>query len=104
MFQTYGPAQDKLHVIGAITAWEPPAHVAFTWRGINFKDADADTFVDVWFEGAAGGTRVTVQHRGFAALRDDHPVRHGKPAVEFLGELGRWWGALVTSLRERAEP
>jgi hypothetical protein len=103
VLQTYGAAQDKLHVIGAITAWDPPAHVAFTWRGINFKDSDADTFVDVWFEAATDGTRVTVQHRGFAALRDDHPVRHGKPAVEFLGELARWWGSLATSLREHAE-
>ncbi len=49
------------------------------------------------------GTRVTLEHRGFAALRDDHPVRHGKPAVEFIRDMGLWWGSLMTSLREHAE-
>jgi hypothetical protein len=27
-------------------------------------------------------------------------VRHGKGSRVFLGDLGRWWAALLTSLRE----
>jgi hypothetical protein len=47
----------------------------------------------------SGGTRVTVEHRGFAALRPDHPVRHGDPDVQFIRRIGLWWGALLTGLR-----
>jgi len=31
------------------------------------------------------------------------PVRHGEEAAVFVARLGRWWGELLTSLRERAE-
>lgn len=103
VFQQYGPAKERVHEIGKIIAWDPPAHFAFTWRGINFKDSDADTTVEVWFEDGIDGTRVILEHRGFAALRPDHPVRHDQPPAEFIGELGRWWGSLATALREFAE-
>lgn len=99
VFQQYGKAGTAVHEIGTITAWEPPGHFAFTWRGFNFQDADPATIVEVWFEPEREGTRVTLEHRGFAALRDDHPVRHGKPVVDFIRELGLWWGGLMTSLR-----
>ena len=61
------------------------------------------TIVEVWFEARNEGTRVTLEHRGFAALPADHPVRHGAPVVEFIRAIGMWWGGLLTSLRERAE-
>jgi hypothetical protein len=35
---------------------------------------------------------VTVTHRGWAAIRTDHPARHGQPSAEFLRRLGLWWG------------
>ena len=103
IFEQYGKTGEAVHEIGRITIWERPAHFAFTWRGINFKASDDDTFVDVTFEASGEGTRVTLVHSGFAALRDDHPVRHGKAAKEFLRDFGMWWGSLVTSMRERAE-
>lgn len=84
--------------IGVITAWDPPQRLAMTWRGVNFA-SDESTTVEVWFESRADGTRVTLEHRGFAALRPDHPVRHGKDVAAFLGDLGLWWGGLLTSLR-----
>ncbi|HVV87418.1 MAG TPA: SRPBCC domain-containing protein, partial [Kofleriaceae bacterium] len=93
-----------VHEIGAITAWDPPAHFAFTWRGINFRASDPDTTVEVWFEPADGGTRVTLEHRGFAALPAEHPVRHARPTAQFLRDLGLWWAALATSFRLHAEP
>ena len=103
VYQDYGPTRELTHTIGAITAWDPPAHFAFTWRAINFKDSDPDTVVEVWFEAASEGTRVTLVHRGLAALRADHPARHGKPVVEFIRDYAMWWGALATALREYAE-
>lgn len=102
LFEQYGEGGTALHEIGTITAWEPPAHFAFTWRGINFTPEQA-TLVEVWFEEASGGTRVTLEHRGWASLPDDHPVRHGKAVPAFIADMGLWWGALLTSLRERAE-
>lgn len=103
VFQEHGEGGALVHAIGVITAWDPPARFAFTWRGINFVDGDPDTTVEVWFEAAAGGTRITVEHRGLAALRPEHPVRHGAPPAEFVATMARWWGGLVTSLRLYAE-
>ena len=102
IFEQYGEGGTALHEIGTITEWAPPAHFAFIWRGINFAPGQS-TLVEVWFEEASGGTRVTLEHCGWAALPDDHPVRHGKPVPEFIADMGMWWGALLTSLRERAE-
>ena len=101
VFEQYGEGGAGLHEIGAILAWAPPAHLAFEWRGVNFAPGEK-TVVEVWFEASGEGTRVTLEHRGFAALRGDHPVRHGKPVPAFLRDLGMWWAALLTSLRERA--
>jgi hypothetical protein len=102
LFQQYGKDGTALHEMGAITIWERPSHFAFTWRGINFRPGES-TIVEVWFEARNNGTRVTLEHRGFAALPADHPVRHGKPVPEFIRDIGMWWGGLLTSLRERAE-
>jgi uncharacterized protein YndB with AHSA1/START domain len=102
LFQQYGKDGTALHEIGEITVWKPPEHFAFTWKGINFQPGES-TIVEVWFEQRDTGTRVTLEHRGFAALPDNHPVRHGKPVVEFIRDFGMWWGGLLTSMRERAE-
>ncbi|MEQ1565299.1 MAG: SRPBCC domain-containing protein [Myxococcota bacterium] len=94
-------AGERAHVAGTILDWEPPTRLRFEWRGVNFA-AHERTEVEIRFEPTASGTRVTLEHRGFAALRPDHPVRHGQPPAAFLADLGRWWGALLSSLRERA--
>lgn len=100
VFQEYGVGGSAVHEIGRITIWERPTHFAFTWRGINFGEEDPSTTVEVWFEAAERGTRVKLEHRGFAALRPGHPVRHGEDEVAFIRRLGLWWGQLMTSLRE----
>jgi hypothetical protein len=101
IFEQYGERGTALHEVGTITAWDPPAHLAFAWRSVTFVPGESTT-VEVWFEASGGGTRVTLEHRGWAAIRGDHPVRHGQPVAAFLGELGMWWGGLLSSLRERA--
>jgi uncharacterized protein YndB with AHSA1/START domain len=85
--------------VGRITAWEPPRRLEFEWRGVNFAPGES-TIVEVTFEPSGRGTNVTVQHRGWSALRSDHPVRHGKESADFLRMIGMWWGELLTSLRE----
>lgn len=80
-------------------AWDPPNTLSLEWRGINFKP-DEKTFVDVTFLPSREGTLVTVRHRGWAAIRDDHPARHGLQTVAFCRMIGMWWADLLTSLRE----
>ena len=94
--------EQALHEVGTITQWGPPRHLEFEWRSVTFVPGEATT-VELWFEASGDGTRVTLEHRGWAAIRGDHPVRHGKPVPEFLRGLGIWWGSLLTSLREHTE-
>ena len=81
--------------------WEPPTRLVFEWRATNFAP-DEKTEVEVVFTPSGDGTLVRVQHRGFAGLRPDHPVRHGQPVAAFIRAMGMWWGELMTSLREHA--
>lgn len=99
IFEAYGEGQ--LHEVGAVVAWDPPAHFAFTWRSITFTRGET-TRVDVRFTARGAGTEVVLEHSGWSAIPDDHPVRHGEVGSAFLGRIGRWWGALLTSLREHA--
>jgi uncharacterized protein YndB with AHSA1/START domain len=89
-------------VVGDVRAWEPGARLLLSWRLGNFAPGEA-TEVEVHFTPSGQGTRVTLEHRGFAALPPGHPVRHGQDARAFVDRLGRWWGELLTALRERTE-
>lgn len=92
----------RVHEAGRITAWEPPERLVFDWRGVNFA-AHERTEVEVRFEPDRDGTRVVLVHRGFAALRPDHPVRHGQPPDRFVADLGMWWAELLGSLRRHVK-
>jgi len=99
IFEEY--AAGKLHEVGTITAWDPPARLGFEWRAVNFAPGEV-TQVEITFAASGEGTRVTLVHRGWAAIRGDHPVRHGKPSAVFLGELGMWWASLIRALTDHA--
>jgi len=99
LFEQY---EGGVHQAGRITTWEPPSHLAFDWRGANFAPREI-THVDITFvRTESGRTQLTLVHSGFAALRPDHPVRHGQPPDRFISSLGLWWGHLLSSLRELA--
>ena len=87
--------------IGHVSVWEPARRLVFSWRASNFAPAEA-TEVEALFEPSSSGTRLTVTHRGWRALRADHPVRHGQETAAFIRTMGIWWGDLLTSLREHA--
>jgi uncharacterized protein YndB with AHSA1/START domain len=87
---------------GRVTVWEPPARLVFEWRAVNFAPEEK-TEVEVTFEARPNGTLVTVKHRGWSAIRPDHPVRHGLNVRQFARMMGLWWGELMTSLREHGE-
>jgi uncharacterized protein YndB with AHSA1/START domain len=103
LFESF-PSESGTYVqeVGRITVWEPPSRLVFTWRNVNFADHES-TEVEVSFAPAESGTLVTVQHRGWAALRSDHPARHGLQGADFSRMIGLWWGDLMTGLREFVE-
>jgi uncharacterized protein YndB with AHSA1/START domain len=104
VFETITPAGGTAHVIeiGRVRAWQPPEHLAFSWRNANFAAGEA-TDVDVTFASVAGGTMVTLTHSGWSTLRPDHPARHGQDVAAFTRMMGLWWGEQLGSLRRRAE-
>jgi uncharacterized protein YndB with AHSA1/START domain len=95
------PSEPQAPVLerGRVLVWEPPTRLAFSWRGGNFAPHES-TRVEVLFEPQDKGTRVTLRHGGWAALRPDHPARHGSIGVATTHMIGRWWGELLTRLRE----
>jgi uncharacterized protein YndB with AHSA1/START domain len=103
MFETFDLTTGSRTIeVGKVTEFEPPARLALEWRGVNFKPHEK-TFVEVSFEAQGEGTMVTVRHRGWSALPDDHPARHGKTGADFARMIGMWWGGLLTSLREHVD-
>ena len=92
----------KVIETGRVTVWEPPHRMELEWRLINFS-ADEKTHVEVTFEPTSRGTIVTVTHSGWSEIRADHPARHELDVAPFIGELGRNWGGLLSSLRLHAQ-
>ena len=90
---------ERAFEIGRIALWEPPARFAFECR----EEGDGDgpcTEVEVRFAAApGGGTRVTLEHRGFERLPPGHPARGGLPHEALL----RLWGRCWTERLERAK-
>jgi uncharacterized protein YndB with AHSA1/START domain len=89
--------------IGRITVWEPAARLGFSWRQASFAPSET-TEVEVRFEAVGGETRVTVEHRGWESVPDEHVARHGFPDAVFLQRHGEWWQALLARFAERAAP
>lgn len=99
LFETVeGPHGPREYTSGQITVWDPPRRLCFDWQTTNFAP-DENTRVEVDFEATREGTRVRLTHSGWAALRDDHPVRHGKLGPAHAREVGRRWGDLLKVFR-----
>jgi DNA-binding transcriptional ArsR family regulator/uncharacterized protein YndB with AHSA1/START domain len=61
--------------IGPVTLWDPPNRLVFGWRQAGFP-AGRSTEVSVRFDPVNDGTRVTIEHFGWARERlpDAHPI------------------------------
>jgi uncharacterized protein YndB with AHSA1/START domain len=90
--------------VGRVLAWKPGDRLVFEWRGNNFEPGLV-TEVEVRFERAERGTRVTLEHRGWDRVPPDHASRHGYGTSDaFTSMIGLWWGDQLTSLRAHARP
>lgn len=85
-------------VIGRILQWVPGERLVMSWRLPSFADTET-TEVDVRFDAINGGTRVSIEHRGWDTLRADHPARHGKKGREYAYSRAQLWAESLTALR-----
>ena len=92
-------ADGTAFVIGRVSRWSPGERIVLTWRLPSFADAET-TEVDVRFEAIAGGTRVSVEHRGWNSLRPDHPARHGKHGRDYEYMKAGLWADNLTGFRQ----
>jgi uncharacterized protein YndB with AHSA1/START domain len=105
LFESFETAAGEQVVeMGRVLVWQPPERLLLRWRAANFAPHE-HTEVEVVFKAVASGkgTQVTVTHRGWAAIRADHPVRHGQASAEFIRTMGLWWGDQLTTLRLRCQ-
>jgi hypothetical protein len=84
--------------IGRIRVWDPPRRLVFGFRARSFARGES-TEVEVSFQASGRATDVTVEHRGWASLRPDHPARHGMDAASFENMMGGFWADLLTAAR-----
>jgi uncharacterized protein YndB with AHSA1/START domain len=87
----------KTFEIGRITAWAPGERLAFTWRQATFAPEQV-THVEVRFEPVGDETRVTVEHRGWDVIPQEHVARHGFPLQVFQMRQGEHWRVLLAAL------
>jgi uncharacterized protein YndB with AHSA1/START domain len=93
-------ASGKVFEIGRVTAWQRPSRLAFTWRQATFTP-DQVTHVDVLFEPVGEETRVTVTHRGWDTLPQDHVARHGFPLQATQMRLAELWRAQLAAINRQ---
>jgi uncharacterized protein YndB with AHSA1/START domain len=103
--EVYDEASGDAFEVGRIQVWDPPKRLVFTFRARAFAPGES-TEVEVRFEpasaSAGAATDVTIEHRGWDALREDHPARHALDGSAFTNMMGVWWADLLTSARQRA--
>lgn len=80
------------HEWGEVLVWEPPSRLVYLWH-LRFDRADA-TEVELCFEPAPSGTRVTLEHRGWERLGAKGPERRERNE--------RGWGGVLVHYREAA--
>jgi len=90
----------KVFEVGDIRAWTPGERLVVGWRQATFGPGHA-TEVEVTFEAVGAETRVTVQHRGWDSVPQDHVARHAMPLSLFQQYQGEQWRAGLAVLARR---
>lgn len=98
LLEEYAPGD--AHEVGRVRVWSPPGRLVLTWFGRGRPD-EGETEVEVRFEPEQGGTRVTVEHRGWERLPPGHPARLGVSGPALHGVIGQWWADQLGALASR---
>jgi hypothetical protein len=93
-------ANGKEFEVGRISVWKPGERLALTWRQATFAPGQS-TELDVRFKAVGKQTRVTVEHRGWDEIPQDHVARHGFELMLFQRRLAEHWRALLTAFDAR---
>lgn len=83
-------ANGKEFEVGRIITWQPGKKLTLTWRQASFAP-DQSTMLTVLFEPVASGTRITVEHRGWETIPQDHVARHGFALMLFQQRQAEQW-------------
>ena len=86
------------HEVGRVSVWEPGERLALSWRQASFAP-DQATALEVRFEAVGDETRVTVEHRGWDTIPQEHRARHGFPLLHFQQRQAEHWRALLAGLK-----
>ncbi len=105
--EVYDEASGDALEIGRITVWEPGARLVLLYRDGGY-DLDG-TEVEVRFEAIDGGTRVTLEHRGWERLAAE--LASKKRAIkrwgwaDIMGWFKDWafWGTPLAGSRQPAK-
>ena len=90
----------KTFEIGRILVWEPGRRLVFVWRQASFSP-DQSTEVEVRFDPVGDETRVSIEHRAWDTIPQEHAARHGFPERVTLQRAADWWRVSMGALRER---
>lgn len=84
--------------VGRVNIWMPGERLALSWRQASFAP-DQSTELDVTFEPVGDETRVTVEHRGWSRIPQEHAARHGMELILFQHRQVEHWRTLLASLK-----
>lgn len=84
--------------MGRISVWEPGERLVFTYMDAG-HEIDG-TEVEVRFEPVAGGTRVTVEHRGWIEVSPQVVTRKIATKRWGWGNILNWYGGYVFTSRD----
>ena len=93
-------ASGQVFEIGRISVWEPGERLVFQWRQATFRP-EQSTEVEVRFEAVDRETRVSIEHRAWDSIPQDHVARHRFPEPVTLEYVARWWRASLDSFGAR---
>ncbi len=88
------------HPWGEVTAWEPPARFACTWR--PSLEPGPSTTVEVAFEAVEGGTLVRLTHTGWEVLGDEGRSMRDRYDAGWSGVLTRFLDGTLGPVAHRA--
>jgi len=84
------------HDWGEVLDWEPPRRLRYLWH-LRFDREDA-TEVEISFAPAAGGTAVTIVHRGWERLGAKGPDRRARNERGWAGLLPHYVEACAATV------